>query len=299
MNDDTLFRALRLVPKNVVSRVVGAAARLPAPGPVRTAVMKAFSRRYGVNLDECEELGRYGNFTEFFTRALKPGARTIAPGNDVVISPVDAVVSECGLAEDGKLLQAKGRTYSVARLLGAGHPLRDAEGEALHLDDVDRLTAPYRGGAWATLYLAPRDYHRIHFPLSGKITGWRYLPGHLWPVNPWSVARVADLFCVNERLITFMDTPLGQMAIVAVGATIVGRIRAYYDDAIPVSNAAFAQAIHHDYKAPILVQKGDGLGVFEMGSTVILLFERGKVSLETDVAPGAAVRFGQPIAGPA
>jgi phosphatidylserine decarboxylase len=281
VSDRAFIAALRLLPKNALSRAVGAATRWPLPGPVGPGVVRAFARRYGIDLSECADPASFRTFGDFFARSLHPGLRPVAPGETVVVSPVDAVVSECGLAEGGRMIQAKGIDYSVEALLG------DAA-----------AAASFGGGAWATLYLSPRDYHRIHFPLGGEVTGWRYVPGRLWPVNEASVRNVPGLFTVNERLVTFLRSPLGRVAIVAVGATVVGRVRASYDPAVPLTNrGAGAQA--RDYEHPIPVVKGQELGAFEMGSTVILVFEPGRVRLGPSVRSGAAVRVGQAIGGPA
>jgi phosphatidylserine decarboxylase len=280
MNDRLFISALRLLPKNALSRAVGALTRWRAPAPVRLAAMRAFARRYGIDLSECPDVEVYRSFGEFFARPLRPGLRPVAPGDEVVVSPVDAVVSETGVAAGGRLVQAKGIDYTAAALLGDG-----------------ALAAGLEGGAYATLYLSPRDYHRIHFPLGGAITGWRYVPGRLWPVNPASVRTVPGLFAVNERLVTALDTPLGRCAVVAVGATVVGRVHAYYDPTVPHTNQPSAPVRRRDYETPIPVEKGQELGAFEMGSTVILLFERGRVRLDPRLAPGARVRVGEPIGG--
>jgi phosphatidylserine decarboxylase len=242
--------------------------------------MRAFARRYGIDLSECPELEVYRTFGEFFARPLRPGLRPIASGERVVVSPVDAMVSETGLAEGGRLVQAKGEEYSAAALLAD-----------------DALARALEGGAYATLYLSPKDYHRIHFPLGGRILGWRYVPGMLWPVNAASVRTVPGLFTANERLVTVLETPLGQCAVVAVGATVVGRVRAFYDPTVPHTNRRGAAPSRRDYETPIPVEKGQELGAFEMGSTVILLFEPGRVRLEARLAPGARVRVGEPIGG--
>jgi phosphatidylserine decarboxylase len=279
--DDRLFiGALRALPKSALSRAVGALTRWRAPRPVREAAMKAFARRYGIDLGECPELEAYRTFGEFFARPLRPGLRPIAQGERVVVSPVDGAVSEAGIAAGGKLVQAKGIEYSAASLLADGELARRLE-----------------GGAYVTLYLSPRDYHRIHFPLGGKVLGWRYVPGMLWPVNPASVRTVPGLFTVNERLVTVMETPAGACAVVAVGATVVGRVRAYYDPAIPHTNLRRGRAARRDYETPIPVEKGQELGAFEMGSTVILLFEPRGVTLDAHVASGARVRVGERIGG--
>ncbi len=281
MSDRLFLAALGALPKHGLSRLIGAATRARLPAPALRAVMRAFAGRYRIDLSECPPLESYRTFGQFFARPLLPGRRPVAPGDRVVVSPVDALVSECGLAAEGRLIQAKGIDYRAEALL-ADAPL------ARRLD----------GGAWATLYLSPRDYHRIHFPLGGRVTGWRYVPGTLWPVNPASVRNVPGLFTRNERLVTVLETPLGACAVVSVGATVVGRVRAAWDPAVPVTNLRGATPARHDYAEPVPVEKGAELGAFEMGSTVILLFEPGRVELSAAVAPGARLRVGEPIGGP-
>jgi phosphatidylserine decarboxylase len=262
VNDRAFIAALRLVPKNALSRAVGTATRLPLPGPLGRRVMSAFASHYRIDLAECGDLSGFRTFGQFFARPLRPGLRPVAPGDDVVVSPVDALVSEAGVARGGRLVQAKGIDYTASALVGD-----------------------------------PRDYHRIHFPLSGRILGWRYVPGKLWPVNPASVRNVPGLFTVNERLVTLLDSPLGLVAIVAVGATVVGRVRASFDPEVPVTNRSGAGAQAMDYASPIPVEKGQELGAFEMGSTVILLFEPGRVDFAPSLAAGARVRVGEAIGG--
>lgn len=280
IKDRAVLAALRAVPKNALSRLVGGLTRARLPKPVRCAAMRAFAARYGVDLSECGDLESFETFVEFFSRPLRPGLRPIAGGDDVIVSPVDGVVSQAGRAEGSRLLQAKGIEYTL---------------EALLCDAA--LAARFRGGAFATLYLSPRDYHRIHFPLGGRVVGYRYVPGQLWPVNPASVRGVPGLFTVNERLATLLETPLGACAVVAVGATIVGRIRVYYDPAAPLSNRPRAEPVARDYAEPIPVRKGQELGAFEMGSTVILLLEPGRAALLAGVAEGARVRVGERLGG--
>jgi len=280
MKDRALLAALRVLPKNALSRLAGELTRARLPRGVRCAAMRAFAARYGVDLSECGELEGFETFVDFFCRPLLPGRRPIARGEDVIVSPVDGVVSQAGHAVDGRLLQAKGIDYTLDALLGE-----------------PALASRFRGGAFATLYLSPRDYHRIHFPLSGRVVGYRYLPGHLWPVNAAAVRAVNGLFAVNERLATLLETPLGACAVIAVGAMIVGRIRVYYDPAAPHSNRPRAEPVAREYAAPIPVEKGQELGAFEMGSTVILLFEHGRASLLDSVVEGARVRVGEPLGG--
>jgi phosphatidylserine decarboxylase len=278
MRDRLFISALRLLPKNALSRAAGAVTRWHAPVPLRLAMMKAFARRYGIDLSECPDLEVYRTFGEFFARPLRPGLRPIATGDRVAVSPVDGVVSEAEVATAGRLVQAKGIEYSAAALLAD-----------------DALARALEGGAYVTLYLSPRDYHRIHFPLGGRILGWRYVPGMLWPVNPASVRTVPGLFTANERLVTVLETPAGRCAVVAVGATVVGRVRAFYDPTVPHTNVRGAGPSRRDYETPIPVEKGQELGAFEMGSTVIVLFEPGRMRLDPSVAPGACLRVGERI----
>jgi phosphatidylserine decarboxylase len=279
MNDRFFIAAMRAVPKNALSRLVGRLTDWEGPGWLLRGAMRGFARLYDVDLAASPPLERYRTFGQFFARPLQAGLRPIAPGEEVVVSPVDGRVSEVGVARGGAMVQAKGIDYTVAALLG----------------DAD-LGRRFDGGAWVTLYLSPQDYHRIHFPLGGAVTGWRYLPGQLWPVNAASVTQVPGLFTVNERLVTLLDSPLGLTAIVAVGATVVGRVRAAYDGAVPLTDQPGAtEAQRGEYAPPRPVKKGDEVGAFEMGSTVILVFEPGRVKVSERLKPGARVRVGEPI----
>ncbi len=276
MRDQTFMTLMRLLPKSALSTVVGKATRAPVPAKVHQAAMRVFARRYQVNLEEAEgTFDDYPTLGAFFTRKLKPGRRTIDLGERVVASPVDARVSQIGTIERGACLQAKGISFPVDRLLG------DA-----------RRALDFEGGAFATLYLSPRDYHRFHAPLPGYVTGYHYLPGEFWPVNPASVRTKDALFAVNERLVTYLDTPAGPCAYVAVGATCVSRIHAAYDELITHQGEA---ARAHTYPRPIAIEKGAELGMFEMGSTVILLFGKGRVRWEPSLQPDAPVVLGQRI----
>ena len=282
MHHSLFIAAMRAVPKNALSRMVGRLTDWEGPGPVLRAAMRGFARHYDIDLAASPALPTYRTFGQFFARPLLPGLRPIAPGDGVPVSPVDGRVSEAGLAIGGRMIQAKGLDYTVAALLG------DAG-----------LGRRFEGGRWLTIYLSPQDYHRIHFPLGGAIAGWRYIPGELWPVTPASVGNVPGLFTGNERLVTLLDSPLGLVAIVAVGATVVGRVRASYDGTVPVTDQPGADGIQRgDYAPPQPVEKGAELGAFEMGSTVILVFEPGRVTLSGRLAPGEKVRVGEPIGEP-
>jgi phosphatidylserine decarboxylase len=274
------YTLLRLLPKNTFSRAVGAACRMPAPRPVLRAVIRAFAKKYGVDASEAERpIEEYPTFTEFFTRRLKPGARTIVPGELLPVSPVDGTVGEVGEIVESRAYQAKDKHYTLAELIGGPNAEEDA--------------ARFAGGVFCTIYLAPYNYHRIHAPLGGGITGYVNMPGQLWPVNPVGVRNVAKLFCINERLTTFLKTPRGDCAVVAVGATNVGRIRAVYDDV--VTNAKRTRKPERKiYPQPIPVEKGGELAIFEMGSTVVLLFGPG-VKLSARLAPGTPIKLGEAL----
>jgi phosphatidylserine decarboxylase len=277
MQDGTFLALMRLVPKSTLSRAVGTLTRLPAPRSVHRAAMRAFVRAYGVDMSEAErDLGGYGRFSDFFSRGLRPGARPVDTDPRAVVSPVDGLVSQAGILDRGACLQAKGIQFPVDRLL----------------DDADLAARFALGGAYATLYLSPRDYHRVHAPVSGEVVASRYVRGEFWPVNPATVRNRDALFCVNERLVTVLDTDLGRCAVVKVGATCVGRIRAAYDDRLTHAGQAVGLRTYHPPKP---VQRGDELGRFEMGSTVILLFEPGRVVWDDWLVAGATLRMGQRI----
>lgn len=226
--------------------------------------------------EAAEPLETYRSVSELFTRKLKPGAREWPAAREVAGSPVDGVVGQSGRITGGRLLQAKGRWYTVAELL-----------------DDDALAAGFAAGSYLTIYLAPRHYHRIHAPVSGEVSRARHVPGRLLPVNALAVRTVDRLFPRNERLITGIDaSPLGRVAVVAVGAFNVGRITAAFDDTL-VTNRRGARAETRLYDPPMRVSRGDELMTFHLGSTVVLLFERA-VAL-APLEPGRPVLLGEPI----
>jgi phosphatidylserine decarboxylase len=258
---------------------VGWLARRKVPRPLRRPIYGGFARRVGADLSQLDRpLDAFERFDDFFTRPLAPGARPVDEAPEAVLSPVDGVISEIGVSEGGRLIQCKGLDYTVRGLLA------DAA-EARHFEN----------GAYATLYLAPRDYHRIHSPVAGRITGYRHIPGAFFPVNPLSVRNVAGLFSINERLVSYLDTELGRVAVVKVAATGVGHITVKYDARARthVSGVRGRQGFVQRYTPPIPIKAAEELGMFHLGSTVILLFEPGRVTLEG--APGDTVRVGRRI----
>ncbi len=274
---DMYYLVFRWFPKSAFSRLMGWFANVPWPRVLLRAVIGVYTRAYRIEMADFQvPAGGFVTFNEFFTRRLRPGARPIDPDSAAIVSPVDGAVVESGRIGEGRLLQAKGRTFSLQALLG------DEPG-----------WQSYEGGGFLTLYLSPRDYHRIHAPCAGEVLRFRYLPGELWTVSPAGVRGVPDLFSRNERLITFMRTAWGEVAVVKVGATVVGKIRVVYDEIESNRRGAAVQA--STLQTPLPLDKGAELGRFELGSTVILLLPPGMAQLR-DFAPGDAVRMGQTVA---
>jgi phosphatidylserine decarboxylase len=285
-----------LLPGHLLSRVVHHLMRVEAGAPVRHAFMRWFIPRFGVDLSEAAEpdYTRYPSFNAFFTRALKPGVRPMDPAHDVLVSPVDGALSQCGPIRAGQIFQAKGRDYSVLELLGG---------------DAARA-ARYQDGWFATIYLSPRDYHRIHLPLAGRLKQMTLVPGRLFSVNPPTTRSVPRLFARNERVATRWDTDRGAMELVMVGALFVASIETVWHGEVTPSedgwgwvvesNAWMREVQNWNYggtgnPAAVDLAKGEELGRFNMGSTVILLFEKDRVIPDPVLVPGAKLRLGQRI----
>lgn len=252
---------MKLLPKNAASRAFGAFTRLRIPVFSKVA-RSAFARYYKLNMAESEfPLSHYRNIGELFIRKLKPCARLVDKAE--IVSPVDGVLSQTGTFDDGNqnLIQAKGKTYTLKDLL------RD-----------DEMAARFEEGAFATIYLAPFNYHRIHSPVKGELIDASYCPGTLWPVNVGSVERVEGLFCINERLTSHIRLDDGsEILVVKVGATNVGRIGVVYSDDL-LTNAGKLDRSKKRYdwspSEKVCFEKGGELGRFEMGSTVILIVDK-------------------------
>ena len=272
-----LLSLLKILPRRWISRVAGAFAGVRWPGPLQRRLLDWFAMRYSVNVAEAERpLHEYRSLNEFFTRALIPGARPVDPRAGFFVSPVDAVVSQRGLAENGRLIQAKGIDYSVEELLAPSE-----------------LSGRFRDGAYTVLYLSPPDYHRIHTPCAGKVVSFQFSPGTLYPVNRAAVLGIHGLFHRNERLTSFIETEShGVVAVVKVGATNVGKIRVVYSD-FHTNRAFLRKPRAEETQPPFPVERGAELGRFEMGSTVILLFEAGRAEFLPHVAPGVRVKMGE------
>lgn len=283
--------ALERLPQGALSRFAGRLADVPIPIRMRRPVLSAFARALGADAGEAElQLEEYATLDAFFVRRLRPGARPWRADPSGAGSPVDGIVGRVGRISEGRLVQAKGLDYTIADLLAD-----------------ERLAARLDRGWFATLYLAPRHYHRIHSPTRGAVGAARHVPGNLLPVHPASVAAIPGLFARNERLVCEIDGTAGEVAVVAVGATNVGRIESVFDPAWNgprggVTNrsregAARGRAIDsRRYEPPIAVDAGAELMAFHLGSSVVVLLEAGRFDPDPRVIPGREIRVGDPLA---
>jgi phosphatidylserine decarboxylase len=273
---DFYLLLLSILPKNFISKLFGLLAMLNLPRFLMIPILKAFAKTYKINLDEAElEIQEYNSLNQFFTRALRAEARIIDSAENAVVSPVDARITAYGEIRDNSMIQAKGIDYSISELIGS-----------------EKYAKDFINGKFMTFYLSPQDYHRIHSPAFGKILGYYYEPGKLFPVNDLAVLNIQSLFPKNERLITFIQTEYGKIAVVKVGASNVGKIRVTYDTKI-VTNAWIRFARETEYKdVSIYINKGGELGRFEMGSTVILVFEKDTVDFLSDIRINEKTQYG-------
>jgi phosphatidylserine decarboxylase len=265
-----------LLPQHGLSRAVLAATRVRARW-FKDLTIRGFLKLYHVDLAEAAESDpyRYGSFNEFFTRELKAGARPIAEDSDALVSPVDGCVSEAGRIDGDRLLQAKGRDYRLTELLAA-----------------QPWASRFEGGSFATLYLAPFNYHRVHMPLRGTLLETVYVPGRLFSVNAVTARHVPRLFARNERVLTLFDSSAGRFAVVLVGALNVGSIATVWAGDI---TPAARRVITRVPAAPTTLEKGAELGRFNMGSTVILLFEPNRARWAPEVRAGSEVKLGRSL----
>lgn len=276
-----LFLLLQhLLPQHLLMAAVGWLADREAP-PVKNALIRAFVKAYDVDLRPLARPvpGGYASFNDFFTRELAAGARTVDSSPGSIVSPVDGMVSAAGRIEDDMLLQAKGIRYTLADLL------------ATDLADVES----FRDGAFATLYLAPYNYHRVHSPIAGEIRAARYVPGHLYSVNSVTVRHLPRLFTRNERLVCHFSTAIGPVAVVFVGALNVGSVSTPWTGRIRPRKKGVVNDLALNPDVPAAVAKGGLLGWFNMGSTVILLMPPGACEWRESLRGGQAVIMGEPI----
>lgn len=261
-------------PKRLLSRAVGVFMRIPLIWPLPYILIPLFARFFKINTEEAEfPCGRYRSFDHYFTRKLKAGLRPI---EGEIVHPADSVLTETGIVQAGHIVQAKGWNYPVAEFLGD-----------------DELAEAYEGGTFATYYLCPADYHRVHASAGGELYSARHIPGLLWPVNDWSVNNIRRLFCLNERVVLNFKSPRGRFSMVLVGATNVGHMTITHDPSITTNRWMWHAPTDRNYSPPIPIKAGDEVGIFHLGSTVICLYEKGFGI--TRPSPGP-VKFGQQIA---
>lgn len=279
MIDWIKVRTQYILPKHLLSRLVGKLAAAKA-GALTQFLIKRFIKAFNIDMQEAmhEEPSEYDTFNAFFTRQLKDGIRPIVEGDNILCHPVDGKISQFGDIVGDKVFQAKGHDYSLTTLLG-GKP---------------ELAECFKGGKFATIYLAPRDYHRIHMPIKGKLTDTLHVPGELFSVNPLTAANVPGLFARNERVVALFDTSAGKVAMVLVGATIVASIETVWAGNITPPAGKYVQHWQHN-QDDIELNKGEEMGRFKLGSTVVLCFESNKIEFE-DLSAGDVTRLGEALA---
>lgn len=277
---DRIFIVIQhIFPHHLLSRCTGFLAQLESPKLLKNWVIMLFVRVFGVAMEEAAERDcrRYPSFNAFFTRPLQEGARPIADAD--IVCPADGVVSQIGAIESGLLLQAKGRHFSVLDLLG---------GDAAS-------AAAFDGGQFATIYLSPRDYHRVHMPQAARLRATTYIPGRLFSVNGVTANNVDRLFARNERLVCYFDTEQGPMAMVLVGAMIVAGIETVWAGRVAPPPRLPDTRDYVQLPQPVELGKGEEMGRFYLGSTVILLYPRDVMAWADDYNAGTPTRMGEPL----
>ena len=276
-NKTIIIFLFKILPKSLLSRLFGYLTRIPLPTKCMTKLTDWYIKKFEITMNGYEiPAGGFKNFDMFFTRSLKAGARKIDSSKGSIISPVDARVDQFGKITKYKIMQAKGISYSLKDLLPS---------------DSAKL---FENGNFAVLYLSPADYHRIHSPVNGKINGFFHIPGKLFTVQEFMVNGLPGLFSINERLISYIKTPKGSIAVCKIGAMNVGRITLSYADIITNKFRRSQKEVLFDKNSEIKVKAGEEIGMFHLGSTIVLLFEKGMASLDA-IKKGDKVRLGQRI----
>ena len=277
---DTIFIFFQhIVPQHLLSRCTGFLAELRQPIWLKNWAIGLFMRHFGVNMNEAEEPDheRYANFNEFFTRPLKEGVRPIADAD--ILCPADGAISQLGDIREGLCFQAKGKYFSTEELL-AGDGARAAR---------------FAGGRFATIYLSPRDYHRVHMPVSGRLSATSYIPGKLFSVNGTTADNVDRLFARNERLVCYFETERGPMAMVLVGAMIVAGIETVWSGQVAPPPKHPLVTDYREPPAPVELDKGQEMGRFKLGSTVILLFPKDSMAWDEGYGADSPTRLGESL----
>lgn len=266
---------VRFLPKNSLSRLMGRLAKLRHPAALSRKARDWFVKKYKIDMSEAEfSLEHYPTLADLFIRRLKPGARPIGEG---LVHPCDGVLTRVGRVEEGRLIQSKGIDYSINELL---------KGEEAH--------RAFNKGTYLTYYLCPTDYHRVHSPITGALEEVVHVPGRLWPVNPWSVENISQLFAINERVVFNIATPNGRVSLVMVGATNVGQISVTADPSLR-TNCGGDTPVVRKFESPIPVHKGDELGTFHMGSSVVVVYPE---SILSEPPRSGVVKMGQSLMAP-
>jgi len=278
VSDRTAVLPQYLFPKQALTSFAGWVAGRER-GRVTTWIIRRFVKKYDVNMDEALEsdIAHYKSFNQFFTRALKPGARPIAQAD--LVCPVDGAISQFGPIDGEQIFQAKGHHYTCTALVG---------GDAA-------VAAQFAHGSFATLYLSPKDYHRIHMPCAGRLLRMTYVPGDLFSVNPTTALGVPGLFARNERVVCLFESALGPFVLVLVGATIVGSMATVWHGVINPPRGGDVREWRYDDQ-DISLKQGEEMGRFLLGSTVVMLFPRPALAFNPDWAPGRSVRLGEVMA---
>ncbi|MDO9519151.1 MAG: archaetidylserine decarboxylase [Pseudohongiella sp.] len=275
----SLFIPLQyILPQHLLSRLAGKLANCRISF-IKTGFINWFVNRYKVDMSEAAEpdTSAYADFNSFFTRALREGARPIDPDPAHIICPADGAISQLGAIEQDRIFQAKDRSYSLQALLGG-----DAE-----------LAEKFTGGCFATVYLSPRDYHRVHMPFGGTLRSMTYVPGKLFSVNTMTSEHVDALFARNERVVCIFDTDAGPMALVLVGAMIVAGVETVWANHVCPNNHAQVSTDYQKNMPPVRLRKGEEMGRFKLGSTVVAVFGPDMVKLDAALTALAPVRMGQ------
>ncbi len=275
-----------LLPQHGITRLAGKLAASENKF-IKQRFIQFFLSNFDIDMTEAaiENPHDYSSFNDFFTRALKPGARPIDDDPNAIISPVDGEVSQAGKIINGEIFQAKGHHYTLANLVG----------------NDDEFISSYMGGNFATLYLSPKDYHRIHMPIDAELTAMTYIPGRLFSVNQATARTIPGLFARNERLVAHFNTDLGPMAMVLVGATIVGSIETVWAGVVTPPSGPAVKTWHYisqNSKSQHNFKRGDEMGRFLLGSTVILLFGKDKINWVDECVAEALLKMGQILAKP-
>lgn len=271
-----------IVPQHLLSRLVGTIADSKTPW-VKNLFIRWFAKKYQINMSEAldEIPSNYPSFNAFFTRELKADARPIDQTELSIVSPADGAISQLGDIEHGRIFQAKGRGYGLSTLLGGDQTKAEQ----------------FINGSFATIYLSPRDYHRVHMPVTGTLTHTTYIPGDLFSVNQTTAEGVDQLFARNERLVAYFDTEHGPMAMVLVGAMIVAGIETVWSgQEAPRLKKPIHTPFNNQCSSPITLEKGEEMGRFKLGSTVILLFGEDRISWESSLEATSPVQLGRIIA---